>query len=81
MADRPKAPSKPKEVKAPDMSGYVSTRVPPVELHNTEEVPPIVPPTEIVLSMAPCMFTREQVIELVSQVVAATNKGLVVRFA
>lgn len=40
----------------------------------------IVPAKELVISMAPAFFTREQVIELLDRVRTADANGLTVRF-
>jgi hypothetical protein len=45
------------------------------------EVDVIVPPTEVVISMAPSHFTREQVMDIIGRVNDARAKGLSVRFA
>lgn len=45
------------------------------------EVDVIVPPTELVVSMAAYAYTREQVLELIKNIDEAKAKGLTVRFA
>jgi hypothetical protein len=45
------------------------------------EVDVIVPPTELVLSMAPAFVSREMCMDYVLKAIDATKKGMSVRFA
>jgi hypothetical protein len=48
---------------------------------KVDEDPKPVPVTEMVISMAPAFFSREQVLDMIKEIDAAKAKGLKVRFA